>query len=85
MAPGIVTRKYQKKNNGDLFQNLRFRRVSYSGGIATKRFMRESLFSDKSININEFTALCTALFKNDKGNLKTRRSILGSDCTTDLR
>ena len=23
--------------------------------------------SDKSININEFTALCTALFKNEKG------------------
>ena len=24
-------------------------------------------FRDKSININEFSALCTALFKNDKG------------------
>ena len=27
----------------------------------------EILISDKSININEFTALCTALFKNEKG------------------
>lgn len=25
------------------------------------------MFRDKSININEFTALCTALFKNEKG------------------
>ena len=25
------------------------------------------LIRDKSININEFTALCTALFRNEKG------------------
>ena len=31
--------------------------------------VKVSLFSDKSININEFTALCTALFKNDKGDI----------------